>query len=53
MVLVKNWQLFATFLYQQKRPGKCVYDIFNRKNAFLDCKDEGAYSGYQSHSVGD
>ena len=28
MVLVKNWQLFSTFLYQQKRPGKYVCDIF-------------------------
>ena len=53
MVLVKNRQLFSIFLYQQQRPGKCVCDIFNRKNAFLDFKDERACSGYQSRSVGD
>ena len=33
----KNGHL-ATFFFRQYRPGKCLYDILKRKNAFLGFK---------------
>ena len=31
--------VFLSFYFRQNRPGKCVYDILYRKNAFLDYKN--------------
>ena len=31
--------MFSSFCFRQNEPGKCVYDILDRKNAFLDYKN--------------
>ena len=38
MVLVQKWPFFQLFFFRQYRPGKCLYDIPKRKNAFLGFK---------------
>ena len=40
MVLLKNWPFFHLFFFRQYRPGKFLYDILERKNAFLTSKNK-------------
>ena len=39
MVWVQKWRYFNLFLMQY-RPGKCLYDILERENAFLGYKNK-------------
>ena len=38
MVVVKKWPFFRVLFFRQYRPGKCFYNILERKNAFLALK---------------
>ena len=38
MVLVQKWPFFQLLFFRQYRPGKCLFDILERKNAFLGYK---------------
>ena len=39
MIFVKNWQFFNFFILSKIGQEKVFYDIFDRKNAFLDYKN--------------
>ena len=36
----RKMTIYPTFLFRQYRPGKCILDILERKNAFLDNKSK-------------
>ena len=40
MVLVQKWPFFKLHFFRQCRPGKCLEDILQRKNAFLGYKNK-------------
>ena len=40
MVLVQKWQFFLVCFFRQYRPGKCFYDILERKNACVSYKNK-------------
>ena len=40
MVFVKKWPFFQLFFFRQYRTGNCLYDILERKNAFLRYKNK-------------
>ena len=44
MVFIQKWPFFQILFFRQNRPGKCLFDILGRENAFLGYKKRSSKS---------